>query len=355
MIGTLRRGWWLLAPALVLLAYRSVSRNGFVGDADFLIAENHYIQDLAYLWENLRHDYFWSSSGAHIWYWRPITKASWVLEYQLFQGDPGGFALVQLGWQLLAVLGVQILARSLGVARRWSVLAGLLFGLSAVAIEPVSLVMARSDVVCAGATLWAVASWHRWASGGRHLWASLHLLCVALALGSKETGVIIAPVITLWTLLRRLEAGSSRRERAGFLRELISVTPSWAFSAVYLAARWQVLRSQSGANFVTSLSADPLRIFASLARYLQNLLPFRLSSTIRNLPHAEAESLGYLLTAALTAASAIALLAWFVRRSNFDALALAAMTLLALAPVLVVGKMAVTGITDKYPRADRWV
>jgi len=86
MIGALRRGWWLLAPALVLVAYRSVSQNGFVGDADFLIAENHYIQDLAYLWENLRHDYFWSSSGAHIPYWRPITKASWVLEYQLFQG-----------------------------------------------------------------------------------------------------------------------------------------------------------------------------------------------------------------------------------------------------------------------------
>jgi hypothetical protein len=53
VIRTLRRGWWLLAPAMVLIAYRTVSRNGFLGDANFLIAENRYIQDLANLWDNL--------------------------------------------------------------------------------------------------------------------------------------------------------------------------------------------------------------------------------------------------------------------------------------------------------------
>ncbi|HEY8153642.1 MAG TPA: hypothetical protein VII72_05890 [Myxococcota bacterium] len=351
----LRRGWWLLAPALVLLAYRGVTRNGFLGDANFLIAENRYLQDLAYLWDNLRHDYFWSSSGARIPYWRPLTKASWVLEYQLFQGRPAGFALVQLGWQLLAVLGVQLLARSLGLARRWAALAGLAFGLSAVAIEPVSLLMARSDVVCGSATIWAVASWHRWTSGGRHLWASLHLLCVALALGSKETGVIIAPVITLWTLLRRFEAGAGGRERTGLWRELIPATPSWALGAVYLAARGQVLGSSGGAGSAAGVSVDPLRIFASLARYLQNLLPFRLSSTVRSLPRAEAESLAFLATAALTAVCAVALLAWLLRRRNADGLGLAAWTLLALAPVLAVGEMAVPGISGKFPLADRWL
>jgi Flp pilus assembly protein TadD len=345
----------LLAPALVLIAYRAVSRNGFLGDANFLIAENRYIQDLAYLWENLRHDYFWSSSGARIPYWRPVTKASWVLEYQLFQGWPGGYALVQLAWQVLAVLGVQVLARSLGLARRWAVLAGLLFGLSAVAIEPVSLLMARSDVVCASATLWAVASWHRWALGGRHRWVALHLLCVALALGSKETGIVIAPVITLWTLLRRLEVGSSGAERARLSRDLLRVAPTWILGAVYFAARWQVLRSPTGAGSPAPIDADPLRILASLARYLQNLIPFRLSSTIRNLPHAEAESFGYLLTAALTLASAIALLAWLLRRRSADALGLAAWALLALAPVLAIGEIAVPGITGKYPLADRWL
>ena len=207
MIGLARRCWWLLAPAIVLFAYRLVSRNGFVGDANFLIAENRFVQDLVYLWENLRHDYFWSSSGATIPYWRPLTKASWVLEYQLFQGWSGGYALVQLGWHLLAVLGVEFLARCLGLARRWALLAGLLFGLSAVAIEPVSLLMARSDVVCVCAALWSVASWYRWSRSRRLRWLFSHLLALTLALGSKETGIIIAPVITLWTLLRSRELG----------------------------------------------------------------------------------------------------------------------------------------------------
>ena len=294
----------------MLLAYRGVSRNGFLGDASFLIAENRYIQDLAYLWENLRHDYFWSSSGAHIPYWRPITKLSWALEYQLFGSRASGFALVQLGWQLLAVLGVQLLARSLGLARRWALLAGLLFGLSAVAIEPVSLLMARSDVVCASATLWAVASWYRWSLGGGPGWAALHLLCATLALGSKETGVVIAPTITLWTLLRFQLGGADRAARDGIRRGLLLVLPAWVLSAAALAARARVLGPQAGADALAACAAIRCGSSPSLALYLQNLLPFRLSSTVRSLPHAEAASLGFLLPAALTLAAAILLLVW---------------------------------------------
>ena len=80
-----------------------------------------------------------------------------------------------------------------------------------------------------------------------------------------------------------------------------------------------------------------------------------MSSTIRNLPHAEAESLGFLLTAAFTATVAIALVAWLVRLRNSDALGLLTWTLLAIVPVLAVGEIAVPGIAAKYPLADRWL
>jgi tetratricopeptide (TPR) repeat protein len=352
--GLLRRGWWLLAPAAVLFAYRGIGRNGFLGDAKFLIAENRYLRDLSLLWENLRHDYFWSSSGATIPYWRPVTKLSWLLEYQLFGGSASGYAWVQLGWQLIGVLGVQLLARNLGLDRRWAVVAGLLFGLSAVAIEPVSLLMARSDVVCASATLWAIASWHRWSQGGARGWAGLHLLWVLLALGSKETGVMIAPAITLWALLRGWLA-DPRGKRDALPGALLRTLPAWAASAAALAVRARILGSRAGSDVFATAATDPLRIFASLARYLQNLLPFRLNSTVRNLPQAEAASLGFLLPAALTLAAAGLLLVWLVRRRRADALGLAGWLLLSLAPVLAVGEISVPGIAGKYPLADRWL
>jgi hypothetical protein len=351
----LRRGWWLLAPAAVLFAYRGVGRNGFLGDAHFLIAENRYLRDLSHLWENLRHDYFWSSSGAHIPYWRPLTKASWVLEYQLFGQSASGYAWVQLGWQLLAVLGVQVLARSLGLPRRWALVAGLLFGLNAVAIEPVSLLMARSDVMCASATIWAVAGWHRWSLGGGRGWAVLHALAVVLALGSKETGVMIAPVLTLWSLLRWRLPDADRAGAGDIRRAAPRLLPAWALTAAALAMRGRILGEPAGGGALAAALADPLRILASLARYLQNLLPFRLGSTVRSLPHAEAESLGFLLPAILTVAAAGALLVWLLRRRRADALGLAGWLLLALAPVLAVAEIAVPGVAGKYPLADRWL
>ena len=355
MSRLLRRGWWLLAPAAVLFAYRGVGRNGFVGDARFLIAENRYLRDLSYLWENLRHDYFWSSSGAHIPYWRPLTKASWLLEYQLFGERASGYAWVQLGWQMLGVLGVQVMARSLGLPRRWAAVAGLLFGLSAVAIEPVSLLMARSDVMCASATIWAIAGWYRWWLGGGRGWAALHVLAVAVALGSKETGVMIAPVLTLWSLLRWRLAGADRALPGRVRRAALRLLPVWALSAAALAARARILAEPAGGDGLAGALADPLRILASLARYLQNLLPFRLSSSVRNLPQAEAESLGFLLPALLTLAAAGALLVWLLRRRSADALGLAGWLLLALAPVLAVAEISVPGVAGKYPLADRWL
>ena len=355
MSRLLRRGWWLLAPAAVLFAYRGVGRNGFLGDARFLIAENRYLQDLSYLWENLRHDYFWSSSGAHIPYWRPLTKASWLLEYQLFGERASGYAWVQLGWQLAAVLGVQVLARSLGLPRRWAATAGLLFGLSAVAIEPVSLLMARSDVMCACATLWAIASWHRWSLGGGRGWAVLHGLAVVIALGSKEIGVMIAPVLTLWSLFRWRLAGGTRAVTGGVRDAALRLLPAWALGAAALWTRARVLAEPAGGGALAGALADPLRILASLARYLQNLLPFRLSSSVRSLPHAEAESLGFLLPALLTLAAAGALLVWLLRRRSADALGLAGWLLLALAPVLAVADISVPGVAGKYPLADRWL
>ncbi len=141
--NAMRRYWWLPALVVVAVAYRTSPTFGFVGDAGFLIEQNRFLDSLSQLWGNLTHDYFWSSSGNHIPYWRPLTKASWLLEVAAWGRNPAGFHVVQVAWLLVGVAGVQALARALGVSRLWAALAGLMFGLHPVAVEPTCLIMAR--------------------------------------------------------------------------------------------------------------------------------------------------------------------------------------------------------------------
>ena len=86
------------AVVAVAAAYVDTLRQGFVADARFLLADNRYLDGWSAWRATLTHDYFWSSSGALIPYWRPLTKLSWLVEAQAFgRGSALGFHAVQLG------------------------------------------------------------------------------------------------------------------------------------------------------------------------------------------------------------------------------------------------------------------
>lgn len=350
-------GWWILAPAVTLCAYAGVSDFQFVADARFLILENLYITDLSYLWDTLTHNYFWSSSGSVIPYWRPVTKLSWLLEYQVFGTWAGGYLLVQVGWHLVGVAGVQALARHLGSARCWAMMAGLLFGLHPVAIEPVSLLMARSDVVAASSVVWAILGFLRWRSGP--WWAVIHLLATALALGSKESSVMVAVVLSFWVLLSwgfaRQATGVQQGSPSSISGQVLRLALVWSLVGAYLAIRSATLRADTEGLPGVSLSVDPLRILSSASMYLQNLLPFQLESSIRNLPLMEARSALFLLTAAAVALCLGVALYWLVRRQDYISSFLLLWACLALAPVMLSGQISVPGVESKYPLADRWL
>lgn len=333
---------WTLPILAIALAWLDSRHYGLLADARFLIEDNAWLPDL---WGNLIHDYFWSSSGNSIPYWRPLTKGSWSLESRLFGTWGGGFHLVQVAWHLLGVAGLMLLARRLGATGRWAALAGVLYGLHPALIEPTCLVMARSDVVAATATIWALASWHAWSTGERRrLWAAVHVASLLIALGSKEAGVIIAPLVTLWAVL----LGHWRPQQR---RVLLRVAPAWALALIYLLVRRQVL-----AHFdAPALGLDPHRVFVSAGTYLAGALPLRLDSGVHSLSAAEARAP---LTLALSAAAwltALALAVWAARTRWWAALILLAWAAAALAPVLLVADLNVPGVEGKLPLADRWM
>jgi hypothetical protein len=344
------RWWWLLAPLVVALGFRTVTRVEFVGDAQFLLGTNRRLDGWAELWGNLTHDYFWSSSGAMVPYWRPLTKLCWLLEHQLFGAWAGGYALVQLGWHLLAVMGIQLLAVRLGVRRGLAIVAGVLFGLHPVAIAPVCMLMARSDVVCAAASIWAVATW--WLGHESRTpkapWLALHGVAVLAALGSKETAVILPALLAGFSLL----LGDWRRAARA---NLWLLAPSVGAVLIYLPLRAHLLAAEAQGLSAVRLGLDPLRVFASSAMYLRGLVPFALDSGVRNLPIAEARSGLFWLTGgpALACTAALAGMAlWRRDRALVGSLLWVAA---ALAPVLLVAQISVPAIDAKFPLDDRWL
>ena len=68
---------WVLPCLAALIAYRCVAGFQFAADARMLILDNRLLQDATGAWAQVVHDYFWSSSGSMIPYWRPLTKLSW--------------------------------------------------------------------------------------------------------------------------------------------------------------------------------------------------------------------------------------------------------------------------------------
>ena len=186
--GAWNRLWWVIPFALGLFAYRGSFAYDYIADAVFLLEHNAHLTDWSYLWGTLTQDYFWSSSGNTIPYWRPVTTLLWLLEAQVFGIHTHVFHLFQFAWFSVAIGAVMALARTLGASRLSATIAGLLFALHPAAFEPVCLLMARSDVIGAAGALWAVFFWKRWQEGDSRA-QMLHVLCFLFALGAKESVV----------------------------------------------------------------------------------------------------------------------------------------------------------------------
>jgi hypothetical protein len=334
---------WLLPLLLTVLAYRASLGFGLVGDAVFLIRDNAFMREWGDLWGLVTHGYFWSSSGEIIGYWRPLTKASWLVETLLGGGSPAVHHLVQIAWLLVGITGVQALGRDLGLPRVHAAAAAALVGLHPATIEAACLVMARSDVVVMAAMVWAILLWRIAWRTGRTRWGALHLLALGVALGSKEVGVVIPAVLGLvWAV--------ERGWRTGWRRSLVALGPPVALTLVYLVLRGAVLGDGSGAR----LALDPLRWFATGGAYLAGLAPFRLETGVRNLPVAEAMSAPAILRHATAWAVFVAIAAWVAHRGRRQ-LPLVGWMALVMAPVLLVEAINVPNVDGKFPMADRWL
>ena len=215
--------------------YLPTARYGFVQDDRAIIVANPAAHSVGAALGAFDEPYWPRESGAGL--YRPVTILSYAIDWTISGGRPGWFHIMNALWHgLAAVLFVLVVARWLPPVAAAG--AGLIFAGHPVHVEAVASLVARAELLVAVGILGAVLA-------ARRGWWTVAVLCAALAMFSKEHGVITSVVILLdkWLSPHPLTPSpvgrggtDDRRYPTGFWIALGLVT--LGFVAAWLAVGW---------------------------------------------------------------------------------------------------------------------
>lgn len=218
----MKRELWLVFVAAVAL-YLPTARYGIVQDDRAIIASNPAAHSVGAALRAFHDPYWPRETGAGL--YRPATILSYAVDWTVSGGRPGWLHVMNALWHGLAtVLLVMLLARWLPPLGATA--AGLVFAWHPVHVEAVASLVGRAELLAAVGILGAVLA------ARRGQWA-VAVLCAALAMFSKEHGVIAGVVILLD---RWLQGSDERPYPRGFWIALAIVTIG--FVAAWFAVGW---------------------------------------------------------------------------------------------------------------------
>ncbi|HKW26068.1 MAG TPA: hypothetical protein VJN48_09815 [Terriglobales bacterium] len=218
----------LLFPAL---AYLPVLWTYFVSD-DFEHLQLARLPLLPFLGEQLTRGQV-TGSGYHL-FFRPLGFASLFFDYRLFHYWAPGYHLVNLALHLVVVVGVYFLSQGLGLSRKTSAMAALLFSVAPVTVQPVTYIAARFDLLATALGIWALVLYLRFRKSGSAAAYALALLLFFAATFAKES-IYVLPLLLVWLELV-LVRGRNWKAVAGF----------FVVAAATFIYRWRVLHGIGG-------------------------------------------------------------------------------------------------------------
>ena len=188
----------VLVAVVALLATLPAVGGGYVYDDQYYLVENPAVSGDASPWTSR----LGLDEQA---LWRPLTVASWRLQWSEGAAAAGGMKLANVLLHAAASVLVLLVARRLGLGAGGSLAAGLLFAAHPVHAEAVAWISARSELL---ATLLVLAGWLAHLSERRGA-AAISAVLVGAACLAKENA-LLAPLLFLaadWLLRRRVRAG----------------------------------------------------------------------------------------------------------------------------------------------------
>jgi tetratricopeptide (TPR) repeat protein len=243
------RVWQGLALGGILLVttltYRGVTAHGFVLDDVHAVASNPSIRSFAWAPQWFTSPYATSALREHTGY-RPVLMASYALDYVLWPNPSPGFHRTNLAIHLGVVAVGYLLARLLWNDGLAALAAALVMALHPINAEAVNYLSARSSSLAACFVLlavWAYDVTTRAAAARRHavIWRAVAMLAALLALGTKESAVVLPVLLLAWD---RARFGDGTPWRASLARS----APFWALTAGFLIARSIVMAQAPSAS-----------------------------------------------------------------------------------------------------------
>ena len=234
---------------LTFAVYAPTLRYSFVGDDRGLILDNPTVHSWHFL-----PTYFTS----HLWagilpegaanYYRPFFLLWLRINYALFGNHACGWHSTTILVHVVATLLVCLFACQLGVSRNAALVAALIFGLHPAHIEGVAWISGVTEPLLAFLLLASFLAYVRWRREGGRKWKVISLVLFALALGEKETAVILPGLLLVYDWIFGREWGRAlelRRTLEWWGEALRRTWLYFVFLALYVPLRIYALKGFS--------------------------------------------------------------------------------------------------------------
>jgi cytochrome c-type biogenesis protein CcmH/NrfG len=256
-----RAGALFVIIAATFLAYLPALRNGFVWDDHALVLRDPLIRSWRLIPEGFRHFLFIDATPSN--FYRPIQRLSFVVDYAFWAFNPFGYHLTSVLVHCAAGAALFFLARLLlPPARRefWAFVVALIWSLHPLHTSAVTYGAGRADPLAALFGFAALAlGLHCIESPRRErgFVAAAAFACFALALFSKESGLVF--LVIWWLLLAVRRVGT---------RPLVTWTIALALLlGAYVAMRTFAEKTPPPRGRTISLAVQPVLVARAVAEY----------------------------------------------------------------------------------------
>jgi protein O-mannosyl-transferase len=258
---------WLCAIAVVssVVVYANALHNPFVYDDFHIIVENRALERFPDILAVVLHDAM-----------RPLAGISWAIDRALWGAEPIGFHVSSLAWHLLNIVLVFAVSRR-GVidaahpradaedrALVTATIAATIFAVHPALTQAVGYIGARADLLCASASLATLLVFRHAVVTGRARWYVATLVGWIIAIGAKEVGVMLPPLLFVYDALLLSNRGAFRRRARALHLPLVAGMALIAASR--LAVLWRLEGTLHPAVHWPNLlvGADVVRRYVSL-------------------------------------------------------------------------------------------